>query len=185
MNTGTWKDLFHQDIATPEGKQQLSGLLHLLYDTQIQQTRAHRSLSVALTLWSVKQSGCLLGLTAAECLHLCIPLCDESLAILKSKVWTWPVVLQLWHTQTCPAESSLYCAHTPLSFSAVPLECKPPVSLQNDILGLQHFPSISSTIIYKQSPANTWYLFGSAANASSVRSEWMELWHIFSVNKFF
>lgn len=54
MNRRMYKDLFHQDIAAPKWKQQLSGLLYLLYDTQIQQTRAHGSLSVGLTLQSVK-----------------------------------------------------------------------------------------------------------------------------------
>lgn len=102
------------------------------------QSHSHRNLPLALALQSVKLIKCWLWLSAAECLHLCIPLSVEIPVISLSEVWTWPAFCSpgvprlAWLRAVC-------IVHTLLSLSAVPLECKPPVSQQSHILGLRVF----------------------------------------------
>lgn len=101
--------------------------LLLLHDNQ---TISHRNPS----LQSV-QPFRVLGLTAAECLHLCIPPGDEIPATLSAEFELGFAV----RSSGVPRLARLRAAcivHTLLSLSTVPLECKPSMSHQHDILGL-------------------------------------------------
>lgn len=101
--------------------------LLLLHDNP---TLSHRNLSLQ-SVQPIK----VLGLTATECLHLCIPPGDEIPATLSAEFELGSAIC----SSGVPELARLRAAcivHTLLSLSTVPLECKPSMSHQRDVLGL-------------------------------------------------